>query len=53
MFCFVVLVVSLVKRLLMLGVSADSTNDDGLTALHQVSEVLERTDLKLDQLINQ
>lgn len=26
----------LVKRLLMLGVSADSTNEDGLTALHQV-----------------
>lgn len=26
-----------VRRLLMLGVSPDSTNEDGLTALHQVS----------------
>lgn len=26
-----------VRKLLMLGVSPDSTNEDGLTALHQVS----------------
>ena len=36
-----------VRRLLMLGVNPDSTNEDGLTALHQVSYALSVTQLAL------
>jgi hypothetical protein len=28
-----------VRKLLMQGVNADSTNEDGLTALHQVNKI--------------
>lgn len=39
-----------VRRLLMLGVSPDSTNEDGLTALHQVSYASAVIQLSLPEL---